>query len=217
MGDERFVTSLLRRFSDRENGWISVRNSGSVILLLEFVRLFESFIRETEPQTPRRLRQLPWLRRTVVRCLDGWNILRNQDAQSTEDIATVELVGDHLTNVDVLRRNSRHRSIRKRAPSSRSHLHRRNVTREGDTNPAPRRPQAPIQRNDNVPMKGEVPVRNEIAGAIIGRRGKTISMVRAETGSHVHVCESKDGWNRTVEIYGTKKQAKHELFPQFVK
>eukprot|EP00210_Caulerpa_lentillifera_P005172 g4944.t1 len=212
MSDERFVTSLLRRFSDHENGWISVRNSGSVILLTEFIRLFESFIREMEPQAPRRLRQIPWLRRTVVRCLDGWNILRNQDAQTTEDIATVELVGDHLTNVNVVRRSLRNRTIRRRVPS-RGKLPRRNFQR-GDTDPFQHRPKEPIQRRDDVPMKGEVSVRNEIAGAIIGRRGKTISTIRSESGSHVHVCECKDGWSRSIEIYGSKKQvldAYHQL------
>jgi len=51
-------------------------------------------------------------------------------------------------------------------------------------------------------MKGEILIRNDCVGAILGRKGAIIQGIRAKSGAHLRLCESTDGQNRLIQIFG---------------
>ena len=102
--DERRVTALLLKFSDRQSGWVSVRRTQVLLPVTEFVRAFEAFVAESENHVPRRLqRNFGWLRKTIVRCIEAWNHERRKNGLTREEEVMVEVVGDQLRNVAFVR------------------------------------------------------------------------------------------------------------------
>eukprot|EP00803_Ostreobium_quekettii_P003302 evm.model.scf_356.3 EVM.evm.TU.scf_356.3 scf_356:53461-58436(-) len=60
---------------------------------------------------------------------------------------------------------------------------------------------------EEVCIKAEMPVRRDLAGAVIGHRGETVSRIRRISGAHVHLCEPQHGESeRVVELIGTRVQ-----------
>ena len=120
MDDERLVTRLLLKFSDKRRGWVVVRRQSGRLALTEFVRAFEAFIEtETDGDGARRLRRnFSYLRKTIVRCIDAWNRARARNGVSSSDNVRVDVIGDQLTNVALVRRRAQPRHRRRTMPTS---------------------------------------------------------------------------------------------------
>ena len=57
-------------------------------------------------------------------------------------------------------------------------------------------------------MRGEIVIRSEFAGAILGVKGSTIQNIRTISGGDVHISETRDGQTRMIEVHGDRYEAR---------